>query len=340
MRLAFLCCLLTASTFTAVAQKSGSLNSKGGRFVGFTIDGDTRAGQAKIYPAGTPYFHDDDWFKRAGYTGLGKGVFDDSDSTELQTRLKVNENFSFVKRMSGQPYDIKGYFPTGDPAGPLGYQFWVDGVYFRDYHAVDSTAFTSANKNGQNPNNWLGGVSNVGAKTDIIDVFTHVRTSGIDPKRDSVWFFAGVSTKGVVGERYFDIEVYREPIYFTPAASGIGQRFVSEGTSYGHSKWSLDATGTVTQTGDIIVSVAYKSGVAPEIDFRIWLAKTTYDSIVAKLVTPKTFSLNGRWDLADDGVHGYAEITAPNPADEWGSGLGNYLGSAIQDSTFATPWVR
>lgn len=269
---------------------------------------------------------------------MGKGIIDVSDSANLRARLQAGENLAFTKRMVGQPYDIRAYFPTGNPANGFAPQFLVDGVYFRDYYANDSSAFTSANKNGQNPNMWMGGYANTGAKSDIIDVYTHVRTSGINPTTDSVWFFAGVSTKNVVGERYFDVEVYREPIYFTPSSNGTGVNFVSLGTDYGHSRWELNSAGNVTRTGDIIISVAYKSGQAPEIDFRIWLAKTTYDSIVAGHLVPTRFKLNGRWDVADDGLHGYAEITADNPSEIWGSGLGNFTGSASADSTYATPW--
>jgi hypothetical protein len=347
MKSLLLSCCLTLTTLLTIAQtKSGSLNASGGRFVGFTIDGETRVGQAKIFPASTPYGNDDDWFVTPGYAGYGKGVIDTTGASVYKAQLQAGDNISFTKRMIGQPYDIGIYWPSGGPTGvdasgkPTGYIpiFKVDGTYFRDYYANDSTAFTSANKNGQNPNNWMGGFANVGSKSDIIDAMAHVRTSGINPATDSAWFFAGVATKNTVGERYFDIEVYREKIYFNKSASGTGVNFVSTGTDYGHSRWILNSSGNVTNTGDMIISVAYKSGVAPDIDFRIWVAKTTYDSIQAGKMVPQTFKLNGRWDVADDGVHGYAEITAPNSTDIWGSGLGNYTGNASADSAYSTPW--
>jgi hypothetical protein len=327
-----------------LAQRSGSLSSNGGRFVGFNIDGDTKTGYTKIYPAGMPSFYDFDWFKTPThntgpypYSLLGNGIIDVTDSANLRTRLANGENISFTKRMIGQPYDIGVYlkdYPTQD----IDTQFLVDAVYFRDYYANDYTAFTSAAKNGQNPNVWEGGYANTGGKSDIIDVFTHVRTSGINPAKDSAWFFAGVATKNTTGARYFDIEVYREPISFTPSATGTGVKFVSAGTNYGHSRWELNDTGGVTRTGDLIISVEYQSGRAPEIDFRIWLAKSTYDSVVNGLLTPKTFRLNGRWDIANDGLHGYAEITAASSSEVWGSGLGNYTGAANSDTTYSTPW--
>src|SRR5690349_7887151 len=204
MKFFWISCLIALTTLSASAQtKSGSLNANGGRFVGFTIDGETRVGQAKIYPANTPYGNDDDWFVPPDYPGqLGKGMIDTTGASDYKRRLQANENISFTKRMIGQPYDIGTYWPAGGPTGvdangkPTGYvpMFRVDGCYFRDYYANDSTAFTSANKNGQNPNNWVGGFANVGNKSDIIDAMAHVRTSGINPSTDSVWFFAGVAT--------------------------------------------------------------------------------------------------------------------------------------------------
>ena len=340
----FFLLLIFISYGTSHAQRSGSLSAYGGRFVGFNIDGDTKTGYTKIYPSGTPFYYDFDWFKTPThntgpypYSLLGNGIIDVTDSANLRTRLAAGENISFTKRMIGQPYDI-GVYLKDYAAQDIDTQFLVDGVYFRDYYANDYTAFTSAAKNGQNPNVWQGGLANTGGKSDIIDVFTHVRTSGLNPFRDSAWFFAGVATKNTTGARYFDIEVYREPISFTSSATGTGVNFVSQGTSYGHSRWELNDTGAVTRTGDLIISVSYQSGQPPEIDFRIWLAKSTYDSIKAGRLTPKTFRLNGRWDVAVDGLHGYAEITAASTDEIWGSGVGNYTGAANSDTTYSTPW--
>lgn len=338
-KLSFVLMLFTL-TGTLLAQ-TGSLSANGGRFVGFNIDGDTKTGHNKISPAGA-YMYDDDWFKTLGVyspnPALGKGIFDVSDSATLRAKLQATPNSSFTKRMAGYPYDISVFVKSYSP-WDLDTNFLVDGVYFRDYFGSDKSAFTNACKNGQSPNLWQGGTSSVNDKGDIIDVYTHVRTSGLNPAKDSAWFFAGVSTVGTNGSRYFDIEVYREKIAFTPSATGTGVNFVSQGTNYGHSKWELNSSGKVTRTGDIIISVSY-SGGAPEIDFRIWIAKSTYDSIRANKLTPQTFKLNGAWDVADDNLHGYAEITGEVAGEVWGSGLGNYTasGNANSDTTYSTPW--
>lgn len=235
-------------------------------------------------------------------------------------------NLSFTKRMSVPPYAVIPYGMTAD-GKPLA-RFWVDAIYFRDHAKTDKSAFVTDAKNGQNPNNWLGGPSQVSDKTDIVDAYTHVRTSGLNPFADSVWFFAGVSTQGVSGARYYDIEVYREPISFDSTTGA----FTSLGTDFGHSAWTFDATGKVTATGDIIISVTYNNQGAPEIDFRIWAGKTTFDNI-----KPTNFKFTNKFYGAGDG-YGYAEIIAPSGSTQWGTGLGNYSTTPANDTTYATPW--
>lgn len=340
MRLAVLCCLLTVFMLPAIAQKgSGGLNSRGARHVGFNVDGDTRVGQAKIFPKDSSYYYEDDWFVTPGYVpdaaGRGRGVIDNSNAASLKAQLQLAGaagNISFTKRMSTPPYDIMFYLPPDSVFPRVAPQFWVDGVYFRDYVDTDATSFLTGAKNGSNPNTWNGGTSSVSGKADIVDAYCHVRTSGINPRADSVWFFGGLSTRTTDGARYFDIEVYREPINL------VNNKFVSQGTSYGHSHWAFDNNSNIIQTGDLVISVAYANNGAPEIDFRIWLKKSTYDSIRAGSIVPKAFKLDGKWDAADDPNFGYAQITAPNETDIWGTGLGNYTGSASDDSTYSTPW--
>jgi hypothetical protein len=303
------------------------LDSAGASHVDFSVDADTRTGFQKISPQHPDStFHHDDWFKLPGYTGRGRGVIDTTGAADLATLLKAKPNTSFIKRMALPPYaTVPVTYANGTP---IGYRFWVDGVYFRD-NAIgdDSTSFTGS-KNGDNPNNWIGTISPVSDKTDIIDVYTHVRTSGIRPQSDSAWFFAGVATVGTNGSRYFDIEVYREKISYDPVA----KRFITEGTSEGHSEWRFDASGTVIQTGDIIISVTYAAGKAPEIDFRIWVSNATYSSVI-----PQAFKFGNKFNSV--GTAGYAQILANSGNSNWGTGVSNYTtNSATTDSTYATPW--
>jgi hypothetical protein len=308
------------------------LDSVGNSHVDFSIDGDTRTGFQKFgSQSASLSFHHDDWFFNNNYTGKGQNVIDTTNAAALKAMLQANPNISFIKRMAKAAFDVV-FFYNAAGLGPIGARFWVDAVYFRDNaQGLDSTSFTGS-KNGNNPNNWTGTIGTVLDKSDIIDVYTHVRTSGIDPVKDSVWFFAGVATVGTNGSRFFDIEVFRENISYDPTT----KKFTSLGTSDGHSEWTFDASGNVTQTGDIIISVAYQAGRAPEIDFRIWVHKNTVNN-----VTPTAFKFDQRiFDLNDAGNAGYAKITSNSGNTNWGTGVANYSSNnnAANDSTYSTPW--
>ena len=322
MRYVLLSCLLALTALSSLAQ----LDASGGSHVGFNVDADTKTGFSKFGPAIATVYNNDDWFSLVPYDGKGRNVIDTSNSFFYKSQLMGGANINFTKRMSVPPYAvIPGYDPNGNI---IAYRFWADAVYFRDHAKTDQTAYTIAAKNGDNPNTWVGGTTSVSDKTDIVDAYTHVRTSGINPTTDSVWFFAGVSTVGTSGARYYDIEVYREPISFN-ATTGA---FTSLGTDFGHSAWTFDATGKVTQTGDIIISVTYNNQGAPEIDFRIWVSQTVYNS-----VNPTNFDFSGKFYGAGGG-YGYAEIVSNSGSTQWGTGLGNYSGTASNDSTYSTPW--
>lgn len=323
MKHALLCCLLALAALSTLAQ----LDSTGGSHIGFTIDADTKVGSSKFGPPSSAIYHDDDWFSLAPYNGRGRNVIDTSNSFYYKTQLQTGANISFVKRMSVPPYAVipYGMLPDGTPLA----RFWADAVYFRDQAKTDQTSFTKAAKNGDDPNVWPGGSTSVGDKTDLVDTYAHVRTSGLNPMTDSVWFFAGVSTVGISGARYYDIEVYREPISY----DGTSGKFTSLGTSQGHSEWTFDAaTGKVTQTGDIIISVTYDNRGAPVIDFRIWV-----NQAIVTTVTPTNFKFSGKFYSAGGG-YGYAEIVSTDNSTQWGSGMGNYSTSGTNDSTYATPW--
>ena len=322
MKYVWLCCFMALTVLTSYAQ----LNSNGGRHAGFSIDADTKAGYAKYFPADTPYYHEDDWFADAAYGGRGRGVLDTTGAALLKQQLQGGQNLSFIKRMSQSPYAVMPYVPAG--AASATEQVWVDAIYFRDYVDTDQTSFTTASKNGANPNTWKGGATSVGAKADIVDAYTHVRTTGRNPATDSVWFFAGVSTRGVNGSRYYDIEVYREKFSYD-AATG---NFSSAGTSNGHSEWEFDAAGNVTQTGDIIISVTFDNNGAPAIDFRIWVSQTTWST-----VKPSNFKFTKNFYTSNK-VNGYAEIVSNSGSSEWGSGLANYSKTPANDTTYASPW--
>lgn len=178
-------------------------------------------------------------------------------------------------------------------------RLWLDALFVRDYHGNDSTVFTAgADKNGQSPANWSGGIQGVPDKNDILDMFMHVRRSGPNTT-DSLWFFGGLSLDNVTGNRYFDFELYQTDIYYDrPSATWYGY-----GPDAGHTKWEFDAAGNITKPGDIIFSAEYQSSSLTMIEARIWIDKASLS------IAPTQFNWSGQFDGANTGSqYGYASI--------------------------------
>jgi hypothetical protein len=218
--------------------------STGGFHAGFGVDADSKAGYLKYGPV-TGTIASDDWFSSP--TASGTNIIDTSNAAYYRSLLQAGNNISFSKRMSTPLYtSISG-------------KIWLDAIYTRDYVTgpTDSTTFAGGGKNGDDPASWHGIVSPIPDKTDLVDVFGHMRRNGINV-HDSLWFFTGVSTVGTAGARYFDIELYKNKITYNPATGS----FNTGGPDAGHSQWLFDAAGNITQTGDMIIAVSYSSGSA------------------------------------------------------------------------------
>src|SRR5688500_10500586 len=297
--LGFLCVLLTSAKGQLVL---------GGYPSNFGVEGDTKAGSFKVGPASNAPTSSD-WFALPG--SKGTGVIDTTNSNYFKSRLAANANICFVKNMSVPAYSkING-------------DLWLDAIYIRDHSSAvgsDSSAFGTAAKNGVDPRVWDGKSTSIPAKTDIVDAYAHFRRNGKNTK-DSLWFFTGMSTVGVQGERYIDVELFKNPVAYIPAAGA----FSSNGLSYGHTEWIFDAQGNLIKAGDLIVAVAYKSGSAPVIDVRIWVSKATYTT-----VKPKLFNFGTQFDGMT--LAGYANIASKTGNTNFGSGIGNFSGDNISDS--------
>jgi hypothetical protein len=289
--------------------------TNGGTNAYFGVDGDTHSNYVK-YGSSSGIIASDDWFSSSPFS---YNIIDTSNASNYLNLLQGGANIGFNKRMSVPLYSkISG-------------KLWLDAVYGRDYVATnplfDSTAFTIASKNGDNPSNWVGGMTNFPDKNDLVDVYAHMRRDGTDVN-DSLWLFTGVSTVGTSGSRYFDIELYKKNFSYN-AASG---NFSSAGTDAGHTQWLFDASGNITQTGDMIIAVNFSPGSAPVVDVRIWVSQTTYTS-----VAPAYFNFGPNFDGASPSF-GYASILSKSGATNFGSGISNYSATATQDTTYATPW--
>lgn len=303
----FVVCVLPLRSFSQL--------NNGGRYANFGVDADTRSNYMK-YGLLTGSVASDDWFSPSL---SGNNVIDTSNAASYTSLLQAGANISFYKRMSVPLYSR------------VGGKLWLDAVYGRDYMAAaslkDSTTFSIACKNGDNPSNWAGGVSSFPDKNDLVDVYAHMRRDGITVK-DSLWLFTGVSTYGTSGSRYFDIELYKNNFTYNRTTG----KFTTGGPDAGHTQWLFDASGNLIQTGDMILAVTFAPGSAPVVDVRIWVSQATWSS-----VTPSHFSFNASFDGATP-AFGYASIVSKTGTTAFGAGIANYSGTAAQDTTYSTPW--
>ena len=291
--------------------------NNGGLYANFGVDADTRSNWMK-YGLITGAVASDDWFAPAG---AGLNVIDTSNAAAYLALLQAGANITFNERMSALLY------------AKVGGKIWLDAVYGRDYQAAaqdkDTTTFTTACKNGDNPSIWTGGVSNVPDKNDIVDVYAHMRRDGLTV-HDSLWFFTAVSTFGTRGSSYFDVELYKNNFSY----NGATGTFATAGPDAGHTQWLFDASGNIIQTGDMIIAVDFSPGLVPVVDLRIWVSQTTLST-----VTPAYFNFTGAFNGASASpTYGYASIVSKAGTTAWGGGISNYSSNATLDTTYATPW--
>ena len=310
MKQIYFVALLLALHFQTFSQlNNGGLNAF------FGVDADTRAGYLKYGPA-TGTVSSDDWFSSS--TASGKNVIDTTNASYYKSLLQAGNNISFSKSMSAP------YYTT------VNGRLWLDALYSRDYivtaTATDSTTFPGGKKNGDDPVAWAGVASSIPDKTDLVDAFAHMRRNGSNVT-DSLWIFTGVSTVGVSGSRYFDIELYKNRVTY----NGSTGTFTTGGPDAGHVQWKFDASGNISQTGDMIIAVSYASGV-PTVEVRIWVSKTTYNT-----VSPLLFKFGTSFDGSTTSF-GYASILSKTGTTDFGSGIANISAAPAADTTYSTPW--
>lgn len=300
--------------------------ANGGTLANFTIDADTKVGYAKSGTTTLLAYNNDDWFLPASYSGTGKGVIDTTGASAFRTSLMAGNNISFSRRMNV----VNNTVVNG--------RIWVDGLYVRDYvgsnidslnMTYDSTTFGNSAKNAGNPNtNWNVGTQTIPGKNDLINGFAHIRRDGSSPS-DSLWMNFAISTLGVLGTRYYDIELFKKSCVYN-STTGL---FSTGGTEGGHSEWKFNASGQIVQTGDLIISATFSPGSAPVLDIRIWVSATTHST-----VNPAFFNFNGNFDMPSGGSYGYAQIVSNANTTAFGAGASNYSGVELIDTTYATPW--
>jgi hypothetical protein len=291
----------------------------------FGVDGDLRAN----YFNGFVQSGNDDWFNN-GTAGTGQFVIDTNGAAAIKAAYASDVSpwpkrmSSFFRGMSRPAYSI------------VNNRMWLDALFVRDYHGNDTTVFTSgADKNGQSPQFWSGGIQGIPDKNDILDMMMHVRRAG-PTTTDSLWFFGGLSLDNVTGNRYFDFELYQTDINYDRTSA----KWYGFGPDAGHTSWQFDAAGNVTRPGDIIFSASYQSASLTNIEARIWIDRASLS------ITPANFIWSGQFDGANTGSqYGYASIL-PKTAGAFYTGLqcGNneWAGAfsvVLQDNSVATSYI-
>lgn len=294
----------------------------------FGVDGELRANYFNsLVQAGN-----DDWFNMNATDTSGKFVIDTTGTAAIVAAYLAdvspwpNRMRTLFRPMSRPPFSI------------VNNRLWLDAMWIRDYHGNDTTVFTSgSDKNGMSPASWTGGVQSIPDKNDILDIFVHVRRAG--PNRtDSLWLFGGLSLDNTTGNRYFDFEMYQTDIYY----DRVSGRWFGYGPDAGHTSWEFDAAGNITRPGDIIFSAEYQSSTLSNVEARIWVSRTTWQTVV-----PTAFNWSGQFDGATAGAtYGYASIL-PKTVGAFYFGLGSQNNTwagpfrvVLQNNSVATNYIR
>jgi hypothetical protein len=288
----------------------------------FGVDADLRAN----YFNGSVVAGNDDWFNN-GTAGTGEYVIDMTGAAAMVAAYNADaspwpvRSSSFYRTMSKPSFSV------------VQNRLWLDAIFVRDYHGTDTTVYVSgSDKNGMSPAMWTGGIQGVPDKNDILDMMVHVRRAGPNTT-DSLWMFGGISLDNTTGNRYFDFEMYQTDIYYDRAS----HKFYGYGADAGHTAWLFDASGNITRPGDIIFNGEFQSGTLTNIEARIWVKKTDWQTI-----TPSSFNWGGLFDGDGSGAtYGYASIS-PNSSGSFYTGLGSSNGAwagpfglVLQDNSLA-----
>ena len=270
--------LLCFFQLTAIAQVGVGAN--------FGIESDAYSGDV-ISGVNT-----DDWF----YNGIsGAGVVDEATAAAMgyAALLAANNNIAFDLRQS-----IPNY------ASNNGY-IWYSTRYARDYvtyNSNDQTVFVGGSKNGQDPSvRWKTSSGSIPAKTDLVDAGVHMRRDGVDVT-DDLWVSLMVSTLDFAGDHFVDFELFVTEL----ASTGTG--FTNSGSQEGHTAWEFDASGNVTQIGDMVVGFSYTGQTVTGVEVRLWVDRADFNPGTSPGGT-STFVWGAT--ILGGSTYGYGEIVVP-----------------------------
>ncbi|MEN8789640.1 MAG: hypothetical protein ABF295_09015, partial [Flavobacteriaceae bacterium] len=269
----------------------------------FGIEADAYSGDL------TSGLNTDDWF----YNNVsGFGVVDEATAISMgyAAQLAAGNNIAFDLRQS-----IPNY------ASNNGY-IWYSTRYGRDYtnaSSSDLTTFTGG-KNGDNPmTSWGNSPGSVPAKTDIVDSGVHMRRNGV-LVTDDLWVDLMISTLSATGNHFVDFELFVSEIAIS------GSSFVNSGSQEGHTAWTFDASGNVTNIGDMVIGFSYGGSGVSGLEIRLWVDRAIFNPGSSPGGT-STFTWGGSIDGGS--TYGYAQIVVPP---------GALLNNVNALATTAPPW--
>jgi len=284
---------LLVSPFTSKAQNPNLVAL-------FGVDGDVRSGM-KLNGTFAPE-NTHDWFYKSSGSNIGVGIIDTTGAAYANSQLAAGNNFVLTRGMSVPRYSV------------VDGKLLLDARYARDNVGLsatfkDSTIFTTGAKNGMMPSAWgtnINGFS-VTDKVDIVDGYAHMRRNGTiinSTNPSQLILVMGASTNGTSGNRFIDIELFKSRIEYS-RTTGI---FLNSGpvSTGGHSVWTFDASGNLTEMGDMDFAFAFSSAQVTDVSVYVWVAKTTVQNI-----NPSGFDFVGLSEFYGDGSnpdYGYAKI--------------------------------
>lgn len=264
----------------------------------FGIDADVKSdtfafGTSMPAPAGY-----DDWFKKAGGTGLG--IIDTTGAAKAKIKLSATGD-----TILDMPFNFNRFtLQNGN--------LLLDGRYSRDGAVSDYTFFAGQAKNAENPTTWPGSTS-VGTvldKCDIVDTYIHLRRNGPNltgPNQDHLFMMMAASVVSTGGSHYLDFELYKERLTYTQSTG----KFSNSGptSTGGHTMWTFNGDGSVKEMGDMQISFSFNNSSVTSTNIYIWVSLNTYNT-----VTPERFDFVSNSFVAGTlSGYGYAEITALTP---------------------------
>lgn len=289
------------NTFLTLIFIAVSLLSKsqtiilGGNPARFGIDADVTSDSFAFGTAMPSAFGSDDWFKKAGGTGLG--VIDTTGSAYARSILESGKDYIF---------NLQSYYPRFSIQNN---NLFLDARYARDGAMQDSTFFAGNAQNAQDPTTWTGSttVGTVLDKCDIVDTYIHLRRDGpvlTGPNQNHLYLMLGASLVATNGSHYMDFELFKQRIYYKQSTG----KFYNSGPTWsgGHTIWEFNADGSVSEMGDMQISFTFNNTNVTSTNIYVWVPLTVYNT-----VKPKTFSfVPNSFNAGTLPGYGYAEITS------------------------------